>query len=116
MVRNIQTITSSILLSLLFTVRALAAVDIDRVSSPVLYINDGEGFIGMYAGYQVVNNGGADIDDLWVGAENFSGPTITTGDGEDGFVSLGPLANGQTAYAFIYLQAPAATPPIVTAR
>ena len=109
MVRNIQTITSSILLSLLFTVRALAAVDIDRVSSPVLYINDGEGFIGMYAGYQVVNNGGADIDDLWVGAENFSGPTITTGDGEDGFVSLGPLANGQTAYAFIYLQAPAAT-------
>ena len=97
------------LLILLFATSASAAVDIDRVSSPVLYINAGDGFVGMYAGYQVINNSGADIDDLWVGAENFSGPFIGLGTGENGFVSLGPLANGQTSYAFIYLQAAAIT-------
>jgi len=88
---------------------ALAAVDIDRVSSPVIYINAGDGFVGMHAGYQVINNSGADIEDLWVGTENFSGPFIGSGDDEDGFVSLGPLADGQTAYAFIYLKATAVT-------
>ncbi|MBT8091622.1 MAG: hypothetical protein KJN77_01210, partial [Gammaproteobacteria bacterium] len=84
---------------------AFAAVDIDRVSSPKIYINPGKGFLGMYAGYQVINNSGVDIEDLWVGTENFSGPIISTNDEEDGFVSLGPLASGETAYAFIYLKA-----------
>jgi len=88
---------------------ASAAVDIDRVSSPVIYINAGDGFVGMHAGYQVINNSGADIDDLWVGTENFSGPSIGNGDNEDGLVSLGPLADGQTTYAFIYLKATAIT-------
>ena len=97
------------LLLLLLGSAASAAVDIDRVSSPVLYINAGDGFVGMYAGYQVINNSGADIGDLWVGAENFSGPSISLGTGENGFVSLGPLADGQTSYAFIYLQAAAIT-------
>ncbi|MBT8065815.1 MAG: hypothetical protein KJO09_01145, partial [Gammaproteobacteria bacterium] len=48
------------LLILLFATTASAAVDIDRVSSPILYINAGNGFVGMYAGYQVINNSGAD--------------------------------------------------------
>uniref|UniRef100_UPI002630C9D9 hypothetical protein n=1 Tax=uncultured Eudoraea sp. TaxID=1035614 RepID=UPI002630C9D9 len=94
----------TLLLLLLGATSVHAAVDIDRVSSPVIYTNVGEDFVGMYAGYQVVNNSGADIDDLWVGTENFSG-TIR----EDGFVSLGPLASGQTTYAFIYLKATAVT-------
>ncbi|NNF49897.1 MAG: hypothetical protein HKN65_08570, partial [Woeseiaceae bacterium] len=88
---------------------AHGAVDIDRVSSPVIYLDTADGFTGMYAGYQVVNNSGAAIDDLWVGTENFSGPIITTSDQEDGFVSLGPIANGQTVYAYIYLKATAET-------
>ena len=99
----------TLLLLLLGANSVHAAVDIDRVSSPVIYTNVVENFVGMYAGYQVVNNSGADIDDLWVGTENFSGTIISTGDREDGFVSLGPLASGQTAYAFIYLKATAVT-------
>jgi len=102
-------IYSTFLLLLLGATSAFAAVDIDRVSSPVVYIDTVESFTGMYAGYQVVNNSGADIGDLWVGTEDFSGTIIATGDGEDGFVSLGPLANGQAAYAFIYLKATAVT-------
>ena len=97
------------LLSILGTAPAAAAVDIDRVSSPVIYINAGDGFVGMHAGYQISNNSGSDIEDLWVGTENFSGPSIGTGDNEDGFVSLGQLADGATAYAFIYLKAIAVT-------
>ena len=104
-----QQIYFTLILLLLGISGAHAAVDITRVSSPVIYIDSGPGFVGMYAGYQVVNNSGADIDDLWVGTENFSGSIISTGDGEDGFVSLGPLASGETGHAFIYLKATAIT-------
>ncbi|MDH3439237.1 MAG: hypothetical protein OEM63_00695, partial [Gammaproteobacteria bacterium] len=107
--RQLLVLTLTLLLSILGARAALAAVDIDRVSSPVIYINAGDGFVGMHAGYQVINNSGADIDDLWVGTEGFSGPFIGNGDNEDGFVSLGPLADGQTTYAFIYLKATAVT-------
>ena len=96
-------------LTALASATALAAVEIDRVSSPVIYINSGDGYVGMHAGYQIVNNTGSDIADLWVGTENFSGPIITTGDNENGYVALGPLADGQTAYAFPYLKATAVT-------
>ena len=92
---------------LLGTSLASAAVDIDRISSPVTYLNTSNNFRGMYAGYQVVNNSGTDIGDLWVGTENFSGPFISTADIEDGFVSLGPLAAGEMAYAYIYLKSTA---------
>ncbi|MDH3767553.1 MAG: hypothetical protein OES99_03770 [Gammaproteobacteria bacterium] len=91
--------------TLLAAEASLAAVDVDRVSSPVIYVDTGEGFEGMYAGYEIANNSGADIDDLWVGTENFSGTIISNGDNENGYVSLGALANGQIAYAFIYLKA-----------
>ncbi len=110
MTRRLLILTAGVfLLSSVAALPAAAAVDIDRVSSPVLYIDSGESFFGMHAGYEITNNSGADIEDLWVGTENFSGPAISTGDDEDGFVSLGPLADGATAYAFIYLQAAAET-------
>ncbi|MGQ7848166.1 hypothetical protein ACUNV4_26960 [Granulosicoccus sp. 3-233] len=92
-----------------FLSHAHAAVDVDRMSSPTIHVASSAGFVGMYAAYQITNNSSSDITDLWVGTENFSGSIISTGSGEDGFVSLGPLAVGQTTTAFIYLQASAVT-------
>lgn len=77
---------------------------VTRTSSPTLYYGKPtSGYFGHYAAYRITNTGAA-MGDLWVKAQNFSGPTISLGGNEDGIVHIGALASGASATAFIYLQ------------
>ena len=84
---------------------------ITRTSSPVFHIDTSvtPTLQAMYVAYQINNNSGATYADLWVGADTFTGGSVTLGPTEDGAVHLGSLAPGQTKTAFFYLQAARAT-------
>ncbi|MFT7581641.1 MAG: hypothetical protein ACI9MR_003319, partial [Myxococcota bacterium] len=107
---------SSVTFRLLFTFLLLAAtaapaaaVDVTRVSSPVLYIDSPFALSGMYAAYRIENNDGVDYADLFVTIGGFAGPEIGLAPLEDGVDHLGPLADGVSKVAYFYLASGSAT-------
>jgi len=98
-----------VLSSVLLAPAAARAVTITRASSDTFYLDAGDSLYAGYAAYRVVNDSGPDIADLWVRASSFAGPNLSLAPNEDGLVRLGGLATGDTAYAYVYLQATAAT-------
>ena len=90
--------------------RPAAAIDIERVSSPIFYIDDGHGdaYRGMYAGDRITNGDGVDYQNLFVTLGGFA-PTanVKLAPSEDGVLSTGPIAHGTSRVVYFYLVAAA---------
>ena len=84
-------------------------VAIERVSTDVFYTNPDNGIVSNYAAYKITNTSEADIEDLYVEIDNFTGSEIRLAANESNLVNLGSLASGETATAFFYLTADGAT-------
>ncbi|MFO0745029.1 MAG: Ig-like domain-containing protein [Myxococcota bacterium] len=87
---------------------AAHALQIERVSSPILYVDNTNGstFRGMYAAYRITNNDATAYADTFVTVSGFSASAkIKPGQFEDGVQHLGPLAPGQKKTAYFYLYA-----------
>ena len=82
---------------------------VTRVSTPVLYIDLGDGVNSAYEAYRIVNTTGVAIDDLWVTSGSFAGPRIGLAPNSDGRTHIGPLGGSATAYAYFYLTSTGAT-------
>jgi len=84
---------------------SVRALDIERESSPVLYI-DGDVDRGMYAAYRITNDDAVDHPALWVAIGGWRvGSRVGLAPREDGVTFLGPLARGASATAYFYLVA-----------
>ncbi len=61
---------------------------------------------GFYAAYQVTNQSGVALEDVWVTLGNFSGSTVylSLANNENGIVHLGALAAGSSKTAYFLLQ------------
>ena len=86
-------------------------ITVARVSSPTLFVDLGNSppLDSAYAGYEITNNTGSTISDLWVTASNFAGPFLSLSTNEDGITHFGSLAAGAKAYIYFYYQASAIT-------
>ncbi|MCC6625361.1 MAG: tandem-95 repeat protein, partial [Deltaproteobacteria bacterium] len=84
------------------------AIDIERVSSPIFYIDDahGDAYRGMYAGYRITNDEPVAYPNLWVKLGGFvPGANVGLAAYEDGVTTTGPLAIGESRVVFFYLAA-----------
>jgi hypothetical protein len=89
------------------------AIGIERVSSPVFYIDDAHGdqYRGSYVGYRITNDDAVAYSNLWVRLNGIvPGATITLAPNEDGLASTGPLGIGASRVVFFYLVAAAEKP------
>ncbi len=83
--------------------------NVTPVHSGTYYIDLGDNITGMYVGYKITNNSGANYNDLWVKLDNFTGGKVGLATNEDGIVHIGPLAAGSSKMAYFYLNASGAT-------
>jgi uncharacterized repeat protein (TIGR01451 family) len=90
---------------LLFGSATAQGFTIVRTSSPKFYTDIPNGLKGMYVSYQITNTSGSSYTDVWVGADTFTGGSVSLANGEDGLVQLGAMAPGQMKTAYFYLQA-----------
>ncbi|MFO0749763.1 MAG: hypothetical protein U1F43_29445 [Myxococcota bacterium] len=80
------------------------ALTIDRVSSPVIFIDGAQR--ANYAGYRVTNDDAVDYPALWVQlGEWWANPNVRLAPLEDGVVAVGPLARGESRVVYFYLAA-----------
>ncbi len=91
-------------LTLLFAASASAAPTLTRQSSPVFYTDFGKNLSCMYVAYQVTNDG-VSRPNMWATIGSFTGGSVSLAPSENGIVSLGSFAPGQSKLACFYLQA-----------
>jgi beta-glucosidase-like glycosyl hydrolase len=79
-------------------------ISVERVSSPILYRDEGISPtpVGMYAGYTITNNSPSEYEDLWVKAEQFTGPHIGPAVSEDGIRKLDHLPSLEPVSVYFY--------------
>ena len=78
------------------------ALQINRTSDAVIYIDTANNVYCSYAAYQIVNNDGVAYSNLWVKADTFSGTIVSLGGGDPGQYNTGSLAVGKTNTVFFY--------------
>ena len=78
------------------------ALQINRTSDAVIYIDTANNVYCSYAAYQIVNNDGVAYSNLWVKADTFSGTIVSLGGGDPGQYNIGSLAVGKTNTVFFY--------------
>ena len=87
---------------LLLSGRTGRALQINRTSDAVIYIDTANNVYCSYAAYQIVNNDGVAYSNLWVKADTFSGTIVSLGGGDPGQYNTGSLAVGKTNTVFFY--------------
>ncbi len=89
------------------TVSAQVQIDADGVprSSPKFYIDPDKAppWTGMYVVHSISSSSAQ--SDIWVKVDSFTGGVVSLADNEDGKVSLGAIAAGETKMAYFYLKA-----------
>ena len=106
-------------LSILIPKQLVQAVDcngsnftITRKSSPIHYrdMSTTPNLTGMYYAYQITNNTGGILSDVWVQIEGIDlSAIVQLAPTEDGLQSLGSLANAEAKYVYFYFVSSAAT-------
>ena len=62
-----------------------------------------------YVAYQITNNTGSALSDVWVKLENFTGAKIELAGNETGIYHVGPLANGASSNVYFFLKSTASS-------
>jgi len=95
-------------LLLLIAMQVQAAVTISRTSSPVFYTDSGTGTPTTsprcnYLSFSITTD--TAINDAWATISTFGGTPVylALGGGDDGLAHFGPMAAGQTQYAYFYV-------------
>src|SRR3989344_1588437 len=106
-------------LSILIPKQLVQAVDcngsnftITRKSSPIHYrdMSTTPNLTGMYYAYQITNNTGGILSDVWVQIEGIDlSAIVQLAPPEDGLQSLGSLANAEAKYVYFYFVSSEAT-------
>jgi hypothetical protein len=86
-------------------------ISVTRTSASAVYIDTGLStpITNAYASYEIQNNTGSTISDLWVKIGNFAGPNIGLGTYSLDTHHVGALASGASTTVYFYLKASAAT-------
>ena len=96
---------AAIWIGLVLLANQASALQINRTSDGVIYIDTSSSVYCSYASYQVINNDGVSHSNLWVKIDSFTSGKVGLNNTNAGQYNLGTLGINQTNTVFFYLQA-----------